>query len=143
MKKTVLLFILFTVPFLLFSQAILTHMAPTFNGTSVNRAPNGTSSHTYFRASTIVLASELTSGLPNNITLTQFGFMCNVGANTTVTGNLKVYLANTTSTTNANGSNWATIISNMTLVYDGNYTVPVSTSPLAVDLTLSTPFLYT
>lgn len=143
MKKTVLLFALFYLPFLLFSQAVLIHMAPTFAGTSGSRAPNGTSAHTYFRGSSIALASELTSGIPNNTTLTSFGFMFNVGASSSVTGNLKVYLGNTASTTYANGTDWATIISSMTMVYNGNYTVPVSTTPLGVDVTLSTPFVYT
>ena len=143
MKKTLLLFALFYVPFLLFSQAVLIHMAPTYNGTSGSRAPNGTSSHTYFRGSSIALASELTAGIPNNTTLTSFGFMYNVGASSAVTGNLKIYLSNTTSTTNANGTDWATIISTMTMVYNGNYTIPVTTTPLGVDVALSTPFVYT
>lgn len=143
MKKTVLLFALFCVPFLLFSQAILTHMAPTFVGTSGSRAPNGTSAHTYFRGSTIVLGSELTSGIPNNTTLTKFGFMFNVGASSAVTGNLKVYMLNTTSTTYANGTDWTTLSGAMTLVYNSTFTVPVSTSPMPVDVTLTTPFTYT
>jgi len=145
MKKTVLLFALFCVPFLLFSQAILTHMAPTYTSgaTSGNSGPNGTSSHTYMRGSTIVLASELITGIPTNTTITKFGFMLNAGANTAATGNLKVYLLNTTSTTYANGSDWATLSAGMTLVYDGAYTVPVSTTPIGVDVTLNTPFLYT
>lgn len=143
MKKTVLLFALFCVPFLLFSQAILTYMAPTFAGTSGSRAPNGTSAHTYFRGSTIVLASELTGGIPNNTAITKFGFMFNVGASSAVTGNLKVYMLNTTSTTYANGTDWATLSGAMTLVYNGNYTIPVTTTPLGVDVTLSTPFTYT
>lgn len=142
MKKTVLLFALFYVPFLLFSQAVLVHMGQGYTTSSVNRAPNGTSSHTYFRGSTIVLASELTSGIPANTNLTIFGFMLNSGASSAVTGNLKVYMSNTTSTTYSNGTDWATISGGMTLVYDGNYTIPVSTVPTPIDLTLNTPFLY-
>lgn len=69
--------------------------------------------------------------------------MYNVGASSAVTGNLKIYLSNTTSTTNANGTDWATIISTMTMVYNGNYTIPVTTTPLGVDVALSTPFVYT
>jgi hypothetical protein len=142
MKKTVLLFALFYVPFLLFSQAVLVHMAPTFAGTSGSRAPNGTSSHTYFRGSCIVLASELTAGIPNNTSLTGFGFVFNAGASSAVTGNLKIYLSNTSDLTNNAGTDWTTIISNMTMVYNGNYTIPVTTTPLGVDVTLSTPFVY-
>ncbi len=144
MKKTVLLFALFCVPFFLFSQAILYHMGPSFNGaTSGSRAPNGTSAHTYFRGSTIALASELTAGIPNNTSITKFGFMFNVGASSAVTGNLKVYMSNTTSTTYANGTDWATLSGAMTLVYNGTYTVPLSTNPIASDVTLTTPFTYT
>jgi hypothetical protein len=143
MKKTLLLFALFCVPFFLFSQAVLTYMAPSFLGTSGARAPNGTSAHTYFRGSTIVLGSELTTGIPNNTSLIKFGFMFNLGASSAVTGNLKVYMLNTTSTTYANGTDWTTLSAAMTLVYNGTYTVPVSTTPIPVDVTLNTPFTYT
>lgn len=142
MKKTLLLFALFYVPFLLFSQAVLIHSGQSYTTQSVNRAPNGTSSHAYFRGSTIVLASELTSGIPASTNLTVFGFMLNSGASSAVSGNLKVYMSNTTSTTYANGNDWATISGGMTLVYDGNYTIPVSTVPTPIDVTLNTPFLY-
>jgi hypothetical protein len=143
MKKTFILFALFFVPSILFSQAILVHMGQSFTGTSSNSGPNGTSSHTYMRGSTLAIASELTTGIPTSTTLTTFGFMINAGASSAVSGNLKVYMLNTTATTYANGSDWATLSAAMTLVYDGLYTIPVSTVPIAADVTLTTPFLYT
>ncbi|OIP00875.1 MAG: hypothetical protein AUJ98_06245 [Bacteroidetes bacterium CG2_30_33_31] len=126
------------------AQATLIHTAPSvFNGTSGSRAPNGTSAHAYFRAVTIVKASELSSGIPNNTSIKSFGFVYNTGASTSNSGTLNIYLVNTTDTTNLKSTTWATAITGMTLVYSGTYTVPATVGVSTVDVTLTTPYTYT
>jgi hypothetical protein len=122
------------------AQTNLVLTAPINNATTQNRAPNGTDAHTFMRGATIATTTELSS-IPSGTNLTTFGFTTTVGAATAVTGTLIVYMQNTTSNTYTLGTTWASIISGMTQVYSGNYTVPANAT--SVDLTLTTPFNYT
>lgn len=143
MKKLLLLtvFAVFCTANFSFGQVTTFVTAPVSNGATTQvRAPNGLSSHGFMRASTVVLTSELAS-VPNNTSITSFGFVTSAGADVAVTGTLTVYMLNTTSTTYTRGTDWATIIAGMTQVYSGNYTIPASATN--VDLTLTTPFTYT
>ena len=144
MKKIFLLLAFVCFYQLVNAQATLTHTAPSVsNGTSSLRAPNGTSTHAYLRAVTIVTASELSTGIPNNTSIKSFGFVYNSGASSANTGTLNVYLVNTTDATNLKSSTWATAITGMTLVYTGSFTVPATAGVSTVDVTLTTPFTYT
>lgn len=142
MKKLLLLtvFAIFCTANFSFGQVTFV-TAPVGSGATTQvRAPNGLSTHTFMRASTVVLTSELAS-IPNSTSITSFGFVTTAGADVPVTGTLTVYMLNTTSNTYTRGTDWATIISGMTQVYSGDYTIPDSATN--VDLTLTTPFTYT
>jgi hypothetical protein len=124
-----------------FAQATAIFMAPpNTNGTTQNRAPNGLSSHTFLRAAELIKASELTY-IPANTTLTSVGFTTTAGASAVNPGTLTIYAMNTNDVTFTLGTNWSTIISSMTIVYSGPYSVPNSAT--TIDLTLTTPITYT
>lgn len=142
MKKNILIVLLIIFTFgTTFGQATFIVNGPVSDGaTTANRAPNGSSGHSFMRASELVLTSELTS-IPSGTSINLFGLVTASGANVAVAGTLTVYMKNSTDATFTLGTNWATIISGMTQVYSGSYTVP--TSATNIDLTLSTPFTYT
>jgi hypothetical protein len=129
---------------LTFSQAILYTGAPLFDGSTTGvRAPNGTSGHAYMRASTLVLASELT-GITPGTTLSKFGFTLDVGAASVApVGNFTVYLQNTTDIIYSKGTTFATAIIGMTSVYSSTVSIPISVSTTSYVVNLSTPFVYT
>jgi Secretion system C-terminal sorting domain len=112
---------------------------PNITGTGL-RGPSGTLARTFLRVSSIVQASELSS-IPANTTIDSFGFVSNTGASVQVAGNITVYMLNSTDANFTLGTDWATIIAGMTQVYSGAYTVPNTATN--IDLTLSTPFVYT
>ena len=145
MKKIILVLIGLLLSFnFVFGQATVFVEAPPFdNGTSFNRAPNGTSAHTYMRACALVMQNELTN-IPANTQITSFGFTLNSGTNlTSVTGNFTVYIENTADVTYNKGTNYTTAISTMTNVYASVMTVPTSATSTSITITLSTPFTYT
>ena len=129
---------------LTFSQAILYTGAPLFDGSTTGvRAPNGTSGHAYMRASTLVLASELT-GITPGTTLSKFGFTLDVGAASVApVGNFTVYLQNTTDIIYSKGTTFTTAIIGMTSVYSSTVSIPISVSTTSYVVNLSTPFVYT
>ncbi len=120
------------------SQAELTVVAPAGASTTGLRAPNGTTAHTTMRGVIIVTAAEL-AAIPGGTTLTKLGFVLTAG--TTASGNIQMYLENTADVTNLKSTTWATAISTMTSVYNGAYAIPSAAGN--VDLTLTTPFVYT
>jgi hypothetical protein len=129
---------------LTFAQAIIYTEAPLYDGgLTTGRAPNGTSAHAYMRASTLVLASELTSIAPGT-TLTTFGFTVNTGAASVApVGNFTVYLQNTPDIAYSKGTTFATAIIGMTSVYSSTVSIPISVSTTSYVVNLSTPFVYT
>lgn len=142
MKKITLIFtFLMLTTAVTFGQVTAVVNAPVSDAsTTQNRAPNGTSAHSFMRGSALVLTSELT-GIPASSSLSLFGFVTTAGANVPVTGTLTVYMKNSTDTSFTLGTNWGTIITGMTQVYSGAYTVPANATN--IDLTLSTPLVYT
>lgn len=140
MRKFTFIFAFIAIAFSVYSQPTMVVTAPQNLTTTQVRAPNGLSTHAYLRASSLVLASELTT-IPMSTTLTSFGFTTTAGASSAVTGTMTVYLENTTDVTFNKGTTWSTIISPMTTVYTGTYVVPANAT--TIDLTLSTPFVYT
>ena len=126
-----------------FSQVNLIVPAPAnTNATTTSRAPNGTSAHTTLRGHIIVTAAEM-ANIPNGTVFNGLGFLYNSGVNVAAGGTLKFYLENTADVTNLKSTNWATAISTMTSVYNGSYSIPVSTVPVTTDVTLTGTFTYT
>lgn len=123
-----------------FGQVNLIVNTSVGNATTQARVPNGSSGHSFMRGSSLILASELTE-IPLGTTLNSFGFVTTIGANIGVAGTINVYMINSADATFTRGLNWATIISGMTQVYTGSYTVPATATN--IDLTLTTPFVYT
>ncbi len=124
-----------------FAQAELTITAPTGASTTGLRAPNGTTAHTTMRGVIIVTAAEL-SAIPVGTPLTKLGFVLSAGATPgPAAGNIQFYLENTADVTNLKSTTWTTTISTMTSVYNGSYAIPAAAGN--VDLTLTTPFVYT
>lgn len=142
MKKITLIFafLILTVRFAFGQATLIVNAPPNDASTTQNRAPNGTNAHSFMRGSALVLTSELTS-IPVSSSLSLFGFVTTAGANVAVTGTLTVYMKNSTDTSFTLGTNWSTIITGMTQVYSGVYTVPVNATN--IDLTLNTPLVYT
>jgi Secretion system C-terminal sorting domain len=140
MKKTIftLTFVILAIAFAC-GQVTNYIVAPTGPATTQVRAPNGLSTQAFLRASSIVLASEL-STIPVSTSLSSIGFVTTAGANVPVNGTMTVYMMNSTDATFTLGATWSTIISGMTQVYSGSYTVPASATN--IDLTLTTPFVY-
>lgn len=114
--------------------------APTQVATTQVRAPNGFNTHAFLRASALVLTSEL-SAIPVSTTLTSIGFTTTAGADMAVSGTMTVYLQNSGDATYSKGTTWSTILSGMGTAYVGTYTVPANAT--TIDLTLTTPFVYT
>lgn len=141
MKKTTLtiLLTLFSFGFVL-AQTNLIVTAPNGTTTTQVRAPNGLSNYAYLRASALVLGSELT-GIPTSNTINTFGFITTGGADVAVTGTMTVYMKNSSDLTFTLGTSWSSIITGMTAVYTGPYTIPAGATN--IDLTLTTPFTYT
>lgn len=126
------------------AQTTSFYEAPQFdNGTSANRAPNGTVGHAYMRACALVLQSELTN-IPANTLITDFGFTVNSGVvGTPVAGNFTLYIENTTDVTYLKGTNYPTAIATMSVAHNGTMSIPVSATSTSITVTLSSPFLYT
>ena len=127
----------------LFGQAILNQSIPdTLVANSPFRAPNGTSAHTTIRAHYMIYPSELTA-LPIGAQIVSVGFVYANGVNTNASGNLKFYLENSTATSNTKSTTWTTAITGMDTLYDGAYSIPISTTPTTSTITLSDTFVYT
>ncbi len=122
-----------------YGQATFIVTTPSNNATSANRLPNGTSSHTFFRGASLVLATELTA-IPVSTTLSSVGFTTTTGATIPVTGTITVYMQNTGDLTFLKGTTWSGVIPGMTTVYVGTITIPATATTL--DLPLTTPFAF-
>lgn len=124
-----------------YGQATFIVTTPSNNATSANRLPNGTAAHTYFRGSTLVLATEMTA-IPVSTTLSSVGFTATTGASSVaVTGTITIYMQNTSDVTFNKGTAWSGVTPGMTTVYVGTITIPSTAA--TVDLPLTTPFAFT
>lgn len=143
MKKHFLLLLTIGTYFIGQSQNV-TVLAPANSSTTTQvRAPNGLASHTTMRAHLIITAAEL-SALPSGTPISSVGFTLTSGATpTAASGNIQIYLQNSTDATNLKSTTWTTAITGMTSVYNGAYVIPNSTSPANVDFALPTSFTYT
>jgi hypothetical protein len=124
----------------------LKSILPNSGATSGNsRAPQG--AQRYVRTGYIISAAELAAaGVPKGATFYSWGFSYSTAQNVATTGALKLYLQNTTdaawskSTTWSNGSTGT--IDSMTLVHDGNVTIPATTGAWDFTLSNGTAFTY-
>ncbi|MEO6306121.1 MAG: hypothetical protein ABIP51_23435, partial [Bacteroidia bacterium] len=145
MKKIYLvLFVLVSSLSSVFAQVNLQVIAPVGNGaTSQTRAPNGTSGHAFLRGCYLVKPSELTA-LATGTNVTSLGFTLTTGVTgAPVTGSFTVYLQNTSDIAYLKGTNYATAITGMSTVYNGNMTIPVSAGTTSINLALAPTFTYT
>ncbi len=112
------------------------------NGTSGNaRAPMG--NFRYERSVYLITASEIAAaGIPSGINLGSIGWVYSTAASVSVSGNLTIYMENTSDLTNTKSTTWTTAIGGMTNVYSSAYNLP-GTPVTTFDVTLSTPFTYT
>lgn len=128
----------------IFSQAVLYLGAPPNTTSAFTRVPNGLAANGYVRSAHLIMQNELTvipTSTAGTATLTAMGFSITTSASSTYSGNINVYLQNSTNASYSLGNNWSSILSGMTLVYSG----PITFSALAssADFTLTTPFTYT
>lgn len=124
----------------LHAQSLYTVTAPPADGTSSGlRVPNGVKEHAYHRAVVFISAHELAS-VPAGITITHLGFVLAEGAGTPVSGTLTLFMANTASTVSDSRAKWTEVVSGMTTVYSGSFTVPDTAGSL--DVKLLWPFMH-
>ena len=144
MKKIYLSFLMLMSLSQIFAQANLVVQAPLHDNTAnVNRAPNGSSAHTYYNAAFLVLQDELKNITPGT-SITQFGFSLSIGtAGSAASGNFTLYLQNTADNTYQKGSSFSAALGGMTQVYASAMTIPLSAGSTSIFITLSTPFTYT
>jgi hypothetical protein len=112
------------------------------NGTSGNaRAPIGT--FRYERVAYLIRASELTAaGFPIG-NVNGIGFTYSTGPNISTTGNLTVYLENTSDVTYTKGTTWSTIISSMTTAHNASLTLPATAGVVDIPFSGGSSFSYT
>lgn len=118
---------------------------PVISGGSTSqngRAPQGLSAVT--RTVFIVTAAEMTAGgFTTGDQISGLGFSYETAQNISTPGDIKIYLQNSTSTTNNKGTNWASIITGMTLASDAATIVPAATGDYNIEFSNGTTFNYT
>jgi len=122
------------------AQSMYTVTAPAADGSTTGlRIPNGTREHAYHRTVTFVEAASMRL-IPAGMRITRIGFVFKEGAGARVDGMLTLFMMNTQQTTSEGGMVWGDIVSKMTTVYNGPFTIPDTAGPL--DMELSSPFNY-
>lgn len=125
----------------LFSQSV---QLPFTNATSSsNRGPNG--NLRWHRTCALYSSTELSS--LNNKLINGIGFTIPSGqtANNPATGQIKVYLKNSTDVNYSLSSDtWTNVINGMTKVFDGNVTIPANPniSNVTYSISFNAPFTY-
>ncbi|GAK91461.1 hypothetical protein JCM19298_2747 [Nonlabens ulvanivorans] len=108
---------------------------------SFGRAPQGERAVT--RTIFIVTAAEMTAGgFASGDQISGLGFTYETAQDIPTTGDIKVYLENTTATTNNKGTDWNTIITGMTLASDDATTVPAAIGDYNIEFANGTNFIY-
>ncbi|RST26728.1 T9SS type A sorting domain-containing protein [Chryseobacterium lacus] len=94
--------------------------------TSANsRAPQG--SQRYQRSVYLITATEMAaSGLVNGDVLRGIGFEYTIPLTAPISGNIKIYLQNTTDIANNKSTAWATAVTGMTEASNGSITIPAA-----------------
>ncbi|VXB62955.1 putative hemagluttinin family protein [Flavobacterium sp. 9AF] len=149
MKKTLLLIknsILFLL--VLFSTSINAQsdyydVVDYDGGTSGNaRAPQG--SRRYARSVYLIPATEINgSGIVSGDVINGIVFTYLAAQDITTTGNLILYLENTSDTANNKSTTWTTAITGMTTVSNSSLTIPNTIGDLSIPFSGGSPFTYT
>jgi hypothetical protein len=109
---------------------------------SFGRAPQGERAVT--RTVFIVTAAEMAAGgFSTNDGISGLGFSYETAQDIATAGDIKIYLENSASVTNTKGTNWAGVITGMTLVSDAATTVPAVVGDYNIEFTNGTAFTYT
>jgi hypothetical protein len=143
MKKLLLLGFLF-IGFLANAQSDMLNVLPkTAGSTSGNgRIPQGSRPAT--RSVWIITTAEMTTaGFASGDVINAIGFETLTAQNIATTGNITVYMQNTTDATNLKSSDWATAITGMNSVSNGSYTIPATVGTFDYSFNGLTPFTYT
>ncbi len=116
---------------------------PNDGGTSANaRAPStrfaGSRAHYLITAAELAAAGYTAGAIPGTI-----GWTYDTAPVATGSAPLKIYLENTSDTTNLKSATWATAISTMTTVHDATTNLPGTAGPFEVSFTGGTSFTYT
>lgn len=127
-------------------NALKTVIINNASTSSNSRAPQG--SQRYIRTCYIVTVDEMMkANIPSGAKFTKIGFNYSANQNIATTGKLKIYLQNTTDlawSKNLTWSNGSTgTIDNMTLVQDGDVTIPNSVGTWDISLSKGDAFTYT
>lgn len=141
MKKITLLFVvlLSAISTEFFAQTDYYAVA-TGNSSTQVRGPQGT--NRYHRSVWILTQAEMTAaGFANGNIVNGLGFNFIEALDIPATGNMQIYLQNTTDAANTKGTAWATVISPMTSIYNGSVTLPAVTGEFFIPST--TNFTYT
>ncbi|HCT29184.1 MAG TPA: hypothetical protein DIW31_00255, partial [Bacteroidales bacterium] len=122
---------------------IYSAIPPTANGTSSSsRGPNPNAKYqrtaALYSTNNSLGANEI--NLNNGDVIKSLEFNINAPLAASNSGNIKIYLQNTSNTTFSKSTTWSTTITGMTLVYDGPLTIPNSAGFYGV--TLASPFTY-
>lgn len=116
---------------------------PSNGTTSGNeRAPN--SNFLFGRAVYLITAAELAaSGLASGASPGAIGWHYATAPGVSASGNLTVYLENTSDATNTKSDTWATAIAGMTVVHSAPTSLPDTTTPFDIPFSGGSPFTYT
>lgn len=109
---------------------------------SFGRAPQGERAVT--RTVFIVTAAEIAAGgIVSGDQISGLGFTYETAQNIPTTGNMRIYLENTTATTNTKGTNWTNVLTGMTLASDASTTIPAATGDYNIEFSNGAAFNYT
>lgn len=143
MKKTLLSLLLCVISTVTFGQTDYYDVVPDDGSYSQNaRAPQGT--RRYARSVYLVPASDITAeGMVNGDVINSIVWTYTTAQDIATTGNLIVYLQNTTDVTNTKSTTWATAITGMTTASNGVLNIPNTVGDIVVPFSGGSPFTYT
>jgi len=124
-------------------SSMSTWVLPSTNSTSGNSRIPRNAAATYQREEFLILPSEMTaSGFPSGYNIDAIGFLIYLAGIGTQTGQMNIYLRNTTDVTYTLGTTWTT--SGFTQVSsDPAFTVPIAVGSYSIPFVNGTPFTYT
>lgn len=139
-SKLILVILLF-VSILSFGQSDFYSALPGNGSTSANgRAPQG--SQRYNRSVWLISATEMAaSGLTTGTSFNSITFTYTIPQSVATSGNIIVYLENTTDVANNKSTTWATAITGMTVVSNGAVTIPAAET-FTITFAGGSPFTY-
>jgi hypothetical protein len=118
---------------------------PVISGGSTSglgRAPQG--SHRFTRTHFIVTAAEMTAGgFAAGEQVNGIGFSYAAAQNIATSGNIAIYLENTTDVSNVKSTTWTTAIASMTEVSNATTTIPAIVGDYNIDFSNGSTFTYT